>query len=111
MTTHTPGPWHIGMNPGPIIYGPKGEQVANMLPCMLERDEHNANVCLITAAPALLEALRCIVAALKQPVQFTAVATDINSLQAQIRILRGDCKFVLDTANRALSDANEQSKS
>jgi len=58
---HTPGPWHIGMKPGPIVYGPQGEQVANMLPCMLERDEHNANVRLIAAAPALLEALAALV--------------------------------------------------
>ena len=33
-----------------------------MMPCMLERDEHNANVSLLLAAPELLEALQAITA-------------------------------------------------
>lgn len=33
-----------------------------MIPCMLERDEHNANARLIAAAPELLAALSNIVA-------------------------------------------------
>lgn len=53
----TPGPWHIGINPGPIVYGPKSEQVANMHVAMLPRDEHRANARAIAAVPALLEAL------------------------------------------------------
>jgi len=57
-TKHTPGPWHIGMKPGPIIYGPSGEQVACLLPAMLDNQENKANARLIAAAPALLEALQ-----------------------------------------------------
>ena len=30
VATHTPTPWHVGMKPGPFIYGPQGEQVADM---------------------------------------------------------------------------------
>ena len=30
FATHTPTPWHVGMKPGPFIYGPQGEQVADM---------------------------------------------------------------------------------
>jgi len=26
----TPSPWHVGMKPGPIIYGPQGEQIADL---------------------------------------------------------------------------------
>lgn len=56
---HTPGPWHIGMKPGPMIYGQNGEQVADCR-CidLLGRDEAQANLALIAAAPAMYEALR-----------------------------------------------------
>jgi hypothetical protein len=46
------------MKPGPIIYGPQSEQVANMHVAMLDQNEHKANARLIAAAPELLEALR-----------------------------------------------------
>jgi len=26
----TPLPWHVGMKPGPMIYGPQGEQIAGL---------------------------------------------------------------------------------
>lgn len=54
---HTIGPWHIGMKPGPMIYGPNGEQVADMQADLLPRDERSANAKLIAAAPELLEEL------------------------------------------------------
>lgn len=58
---HTPGPWHIGMQPGPIIYGPNGEQVADLRgerkTLVVELDEAVANTKLIAAAPELLAAL------------------------------------------------------
>lgn len=57
MTKHTPGPWHVGMKPGPIIYGTKGDQVAD-LRGFLDIDETSANARLIAAAPCLIEALR-----------------------------------------------------
>lgn len=53
----TPGYWHVGMKPGPIIYGPNGEQVADLRGDLLEREEQMANARLIAAAPTLLDAL------------------------------------------------------
>lgn len=55
---HTPGPWHIGMKPGPMIYGTKGEQIADMKADLLMDGEREANALLIAAAPELLEALK-----------------------------------------------------
>lgn len=55
---HTPGPWHVGIKPGPILYGTKGEQIADLRGHWLEDSEHMANVRLIAAAPALLEAVK-----------------------------------------------------
>lgn len=57
---HTPGPWHVGMRPGPIVYGPEGEQIANMHVPMLPAEEHRANARLIAEAPAMLDALRAV---------------------------------------------------
>ena len=54
---HTPGPWHVSMKPGPIVYGPQGEQVANMHVAMLDQEEHKADAKAIAAVPQLLEAL------------------------------------------------------
>lgn len=59
----TPGPWHVGMRPGPIIYGEKGEQVADLCARLVPDEETRANARLITAAPELLAALRAILAA------------------------------------------------
>ncbi len=56
--THTPGPWHIGMKPGPIIYGGKGEQIADLRAHWLEDREHVENVRLIASAPDMLKALK-----------------------------------------------------
>lgn len=55
---HTRTPWRVGMQPGPMIYGDKGTQVAD-LRCgdMLEKDEALANMRLILAAPDLLNML------------------------------------------------------
>jgi hypothetical protein len=51
---HTPGPWHVGVNPGPMIYGPNGEQVADLSGDLLPKDERAGNIRLIAAAPELL---------------------------------------------------------
>lgn len=56
--THTPGPWHVGMKPGPIIYGGKGEQIADLRAHWLEDREHVENVRLIASAPELLNSLQ-----------------------------------------------------
>ena len=52
---HTPGPWHVGLKPGPMVYGPQGEQIVG-LNVMLESDEVLANAKFIAAAPAMYEA-------------------------------------------------------
>ena len=57
QTKHTPGPWHIGMKPGPMVYGPQGEQVVG-INVMLDIDEVTANARFIAAAPAMYEALQ-----------------------------------------------------
>lgn len=57
-TKHTPGPWHVGMRPGPMIYGADSAQVADMRGDLLARDEAAANVRLVVEAPAMLAALR-----------------------------------------------------
>ena len=49
---HTPGPWHVGLKPGPMVYGPQGEQIVG-INVMLDRDEVLANAKFITAAPAM----------------------------------------------------------
>ena len=60
-TTHTKGPYHVGMSPGPIIYGPKGEQIADCRSVSSEDAENKANALFITRAinthRELLEAL------------------------------------------------------
>lgn len=63
MKTYTPAPWHVGMKPGPIVYGPLGEQVADLRSDLLPKDEHLSNLKLITSAPILLEALEAILRA------------------------------------------------
>lgn len=56
-TQHTPGPWHIGMNPGPIIYGPKGEQIADCSSITMLKEENKANATLIVRAANSHQAL------------------------------------------------------
>lgn len=58
---YTPGPWHIGMKPGPMVYGPKGEQVADLTARMVPDDETSGNARLIAAAPELAAALLALV--------------------------------------------------
>jgi len=65
VRTHTPGPWHIGMKPGPMVYGPQGEQVADLRADLLPKDERLANSRLIVAAPDLLQACKVALAYLE----------------------------------------------
>jgi hypothetical protein len=60
---YTPGPWHVGIKPGPMIYNQYGDQIADMhdpLPC-IDNLVNKANARLIAAAPDLLEALEHVV--------------------------------------------------
>lgn len=56
-TQHTPPPWHVGMRPGPIVYGSLGEQIADCR-AMVVSGEAGRNANLIAAAPELLEAVK-----------------------------------------------------
>mgnify|MGYP000849039856 FL=1 len=64
MTPKTQLPWHIGMKPGPMVYGPLGEQVADCRG-LLETRESCTNATYIVgvcnAYPVLIEALRYMV--------------------------------------------------
>ena len=40
---HTPLPYHIGTEPGPILYSEDGSQIASLFPAMLPEDENQAN--------------------------------------------------------------------
>jgi len=48
----TPTLWRVGINPGPIVYGNSGEQIASFIPenCMVFPEEGNANAELICLA-------------------------------------------------------------
>ena len=54
---HTPGPWHVGLKPGPMVYGPQGEQIVG-LNVLLDSNEVLANAKFIAAAPAMYDALQ-----------------------------------------------------
>lgn len=89
--THTPGPWHVCVRPGPMVYGPLGEQIADMRADLLPHEERIANMCLISAAPALLEALdkaqRCMdrFAAFLATERQGAIALDLARLASECR--------------------------
>jgi hypothetical protein len=57
----TPVPWHVGMKPGPIIYGPQGEEIADMRTTMLFPQERNANVKTVITAVNLTKDVRRLV--------------------------------------------------
>lgn len=81
---HTPGPWHIGMKPGPIVYGPKGEQVADLTADLIPKDERLANLRLILSAPELLDALDT----LTLVVGLTPIAGNKSALQEAFNAAR-----------------------
>ena len=49
---HTPGPWHVGLKPGTMVYGPQGEQIVG-LNVLLDSNEVLANAKFIAAAPEM----------------------------------------------------------
>jgi hypothetical protein len=61
-TQHTPGPWHVGLKPGPIIYGSDSSQVADLRADLIDKNERDANARLMAAAPELLTALETLMA-------------------------------------------------
>ena len=75
---HTPGPWHVGLKPGPMVYGPQGEQIVG-INVMLDRDEVLANAKFIAAAPAMYDAL-----------QQSLVLVELAALEEWGRAVRGE---------------------
>lgn len=72
----TPGPWHVGMSPGPMVYGPRGEWIAR---CDMEttpREEAAANACAIAAVPDLVKIAQWALPALKRLELETRLAKD-----------------------------------
>ena len=84
---HTPGPWHLGMKPGPMVYGPQGEQVVP-LNLMLDMPEVTANAHLIAAAPGLKNALEDSDALLAELCQY--VSTDLQACIVEQRRRNND---------------------
>lgn len=84
-TKHTPGPWYVGMKPGPIIYGLRGAQVADLSARMVPDDETRGNVRLVAAAPELLAALRDVLDA-----DGDLYAMDFNRYRAAIAKATGE---------------------
>lgn len=82
-TLHTAAPWHIGLQPGPMIYGPQGEHVCDVRIETVMPDERNANARLIAAAPELLEACKLAREALT-PARNDEEMTAMNALNAAI---------------------------
>lgn len=56
MSKFTPGPWHVGMKPGPMVYGPQGEHIVGMN-VLLDQPEVIANARAIAALPEMVELL------------------------------------------------------
>ena len=57
------------MKPGPLVYGPKGEQIADTRPLM-DEDEAMANARLIAAAPDLLYMLELALPSVEEADEF-----------------------------------------
>ena len=75
---HTPGPWHVGLKPGPMVYGPQGEQIVG-LNVLLDSNEVLANAKFIAAAPAMYDAL-----------QQSLVLVELAALEEWGRAVRGE---------------------
>lgn len=69
---HTPGPWHVGFKPGPIVYDDRrGRQVADCRDVTQSASkEAIANARLIAAAPELLEMLYTVLPSVEEADEF-----------------------------------------
>jgi len=99
MTTHTKGPWHIGLKPGPIIYDQHGAQIVSMREALLPDDENMVNAKLIAAAPELLAAL----------VEFENLALGIYQSQNLDEPYEASLSVLIDKAQATIARARGQS--
>ncbi len=66
-TKHTQGPWCRNIKPAskyPVVFAGRNTHVATVSRAELSEEEIEANICLISASPELLEALKLADAAL-----------------------------------------------
>ena len=89
---HTSLPWHIGMKPGPMIYGPLGEQVADCRGVMELREScldatYIAHAC--NMYPEMLDMLKTALAYIETP-------GDLND--GEVRCLIDDLTYTLEQA-------------
>ena len=96
---HTPGPWVASATKSKFgsweVFTQQGRY--SIFDGSAPHGQAEANAKLAASAPALLEALKQIVAALTQPVQFTG-----STLPATVEILRGDALFAVKAARAAI---------
>lgn len=67
--------WHVGMKPGPMVYGEQGEQIADCRMEFMSASENGANARLIAAAPDLLRVADLVL-------QFATIETNPRLLEA-----------------------------
>ena len=73
---HTPGPWHRNIKPATkynTVWSGRNKHVLRMVVDGMSPEEVEANICLATAAPDLLEALT----SLRDTLQRNGYATDL----------------------------------
>lgn len=93
-TTHTPGPWHRNIKPVTkyvTVWSGRNTHVAYVNPSGLSAEEVEANICLIAAAPTLLESLQ-------ELLEFYAGHKDKNRISE-------DERDMLDDAENAIAKA------
>lgn len=96
---HTPTPWHVGMKPGPFIYGPQGEQIADLTGALSFNAGPNAQFIIraCNSHAQLVESLQAI----------------INQADAQFRAGDRHATFnrqTIDAIRAALNAAQERSR-
>lgn len=96
--THTPGPWHLGLKPGPMIYGSDTSQVADLRGDLLDKSEALANARLIAAAPELLAALKLAVESLHKAFDYVPAGHENTAC-------RGNLVPTLQNARAAIAKA------
>ncbi len=108
MTQSTPRPWHIGLNPGPFVYGPKGEQVADMFEGLLDKQERIANASLIVTAVNEYDALNAVAEALRETDELLRRAS--NALPLGSLVGFSDQMLANDTALSTLASIRKGEK-
>lgn len=90
---HTKLPWHVGMRPGPIVYGWYGEQVADLTSVTLLVEENKDNAAFIVRA---CNAHNDLVAA----IEGLLLCAELNQDD-----MEGDTRYMLENARATLAKA------